>query len=56
MDPLVRPSQVHRIIVGRELPTPGGTFELVNLADGNRHILKVGINTIVLRKAASMVR
>ncbi|MCI0642736.1 MAG: FHA domain-containing protein [Gemmataceae bacterium] len=44
-DPLARPPMVPRTPLRRELP-PGGTFTLVSLADGRRHPLRVGINSV----------
>jgi pSer/pThr/pTyr-binding forkhead associated (FHA) protein len=45
-DPRVRPPALPRQSVRREAPPPGGTYTLVNLADGRRHPLRVGITTI----------
>jgi hypothetical protein len=45
-DPFVRPPSLPRAPVCREAPPPGGTYTLVSLADGRRHCLRVGINTI----------
>ena len=45
-DPLARPPKSHRAPCGWQSPRPGGTYTLVNLADGRRYPLRVGINTI----------
>src|SRR5262245_48319036 len=45
-DPLVRPPRTPRTPCRRQSPLPGGTYTLVNLADGRRYPLRVGINTI----------
>jgi hypothetical protein len=45
-DPLARPPRIPRAPYHRQSPVPGGTYTLVNLADGRRYPLRVGINTI----------
>src|SRR5262245_45267327 len=45
-DPLTRWPIVPRAPVRHAAPPPGGTYTLVNLADGRRHALRVGINSI----------
>jgi len=45
-DPLARPPRIPRAPCHRQSPRPGGTYTLVNLADGRRYPLRVGINTI----------
>jgi hypothetical protein len=45
-DPLVRRPSIPRTFVRRDSPPPGGTYTLVSLADGKRHPLRVGINTV----------
>jgi pSer/pThr/pTyr-binding forkhead associated (FHA) protein len=45
-DPLARPPRNLRTPCRRKLLPPGGTYTLVNLADGRRHPLRVGINTV----------
>lgn len=45
-DPLARPPRNPRTPRRREAPGAGGTYALVNLADGRRYPLRVGINTI----------
>jgi pSer/pThr/pTyr-binding forkhead associated (FHA) protein len=45
-DPGVRPSVALRAPTRPQAPPPGGTYTLVSLADGRRHPLRVGINTV----------
>jgi hypothetical protein len=45
-DPLARRPRAPRAPRRRQSPAPGGTWTLVNLADGRRYLLRVGINTI----------
>jgi hypothetical protein len=45
-DPLARPPKIPRPPRRRQPPLPGGLYLLVNLADGRRYPLRVGINTI----------
>jgi pSer/pThr/pTyr-binding forkhead associated (FHA) protein len=45
-DLLVRPPSAPRKSARRQAPPPGGTYTLVNLADGRRHPLRVGINAV----------
>jgi pSer/pThr/pTyr-binding forkhead associated (FHA) protein len=45
-DPLARPPLAPRAPVRPKAPSQGGAYTLVSLADGRRHPLRVGINTI----------
>jgi len=45
-DPLARPPRMPRAPRRRQSPAPGGTYTLVNPADGRRYPLRVGINTV----------
>jgi pSer/pThr/pTyr-binding forkhead associated (FHA) protein len=45
-DPLARPPRIPRAPCHRQEPVSGGTYTLVNLADGRRYPLRVGINTV----------
>src|SRR5215470_5501902 len=45
-DPLARPPRIPRAPRRWQSPPPGGSYTLVNLADGRRYPLRVGINTI----------
>ena len=46
VDPLARPPRISRAPRRWQSPRPGGIYTLVNLADGRRYPLRVGINTI----------
>jgi hypothetical protein len=45
-DPLARPPRTPRALCRWQSLPPGGTYTLVNLADGRRYPLRVGINTV----------
>jgi hypothetical protein len=45
-DPLARPPRTPRAPRRGQSPPPAGTYTLVNLVDGRRYPLRVGINTI----------
>jgi hypothetical protein len=45
-DSLARLPRIPRAPCRRQSPRPGGTYTLVNLADGRRYPLRVGINSI----------
>jgi hypothetical protein len=45
-DPLARPPRTPCAPCRWQLPRPGGTYTLVNFADGRRYPLRVGINTV----------
>jgi hypothetical protein len=45
-DPLARPPRTAKAVAHHAPLPPGGTYTLVSLADGRRHSLRVGINTV----------
>jgi hypothetical protein len=45
-DPLARLPKTSKALVRRGSLPPGGSYTLVSLADGRRHSLRVGINTV----------
>jgi hypothetical protein len=45
-DPLARPPRISRVPNRSHSPRAGASYTLVNLADGRRYPLRVGINTI----------